>query len=433
MSEYPRVLYLAPRLPARSETFVYNEIFRLRAQGARVLSGSVHAPQRDLEDSRLDALAAEAVPIYGAGALRLLWDAGVECAGRLGRSVGTLRQALTDAAGAEDARGLRRLKIVWQALAALALARRLRPLQIGHIHAHFAHVPATIAMYAARQLGIGFSFTGHANDLFQQRTLLAEKLRRARFVACISHWHRALYQEAAPEVPASRLPVIRCGVDIAPAAPELRRNSPPRILAVGRLVPKKGFDMLVRALGQLRRTGALFAAEVIGDGPERRTLEALIRREGLEGAVKLAGAQAHEAILAALPKADVFVLPCRPDDAGDRDGIPVALMEAMAAGTPVISGDLPAIRELIRHDETGLLVPPGDAAALVEAVRALLSDPDRRGRLAEAGREWVAEEFSAEVNTSRLLAVFAEVMPGGAGATPREAVPPRAREMAGVE
>jgi glycosyltransferase involved in cell wall biosynthesis len=288
--------------------------------------------------------------------------------------------------------------------AALALARRVRPLGVRHIHAHMAHVPATIAMYAARQLGIGFSFTGHANDIFPNRTLLAEKLRRARFAACISEWHREFYR-CVSGVPESRLPVVRCGVEIPAAAP-VEREGVPRIVAVGRLMPKKGFDVLVRAVAELRAAGVGVECRIIGAGPQREELAGLIRERGLTGTVALLGAMANERVLDEIAGADLFVLPCRVDPGGDRDGIPVVLMEAMARGVCVISGDLPAIRELVRHGETGLMVSPGEVGPLAAAIRTALADKALRRRVGEQGRAWVADEFSSGVNADRLIAAF---------------------------
>jgi glycosyltransferase involved in cell wall biosynthesis len=269
-----------------------------------------------------------------------------------------------------------------------------------------AHVPTTITMYAARQLGITFSFTGHANDLFPERTLLTEKLKRARFTVCISHWHRGFYQAIYP-LPDERLPVVRCGVD----CPSVNRldtpeHAVPVLLSVGRLVPKKGFDILIHAISKLNGQGRQVHAVVIGDGPQCADLEALAAQLGVAASVRFLGARSHEEVIQTLAGADLFVLPSRVTQQGDRDGIPVALMEAMAAGVCVIGGDLPAIRELVRHEETGLLVPPDDPESLATAIHRLLEAPALRRDLAHRGHEWVRQEFSREQNVQRLVELF---------------------------
>lgn len=399
------VLYISSVLPALSETFVYRELFALRARGLQVEAASVRPPEAAFGPATLQELTRSVIRVYGTGSA-LLGDAVREFLRHPLRAGATLTLAKWDALTARRLPLVRRAKVMIQAVAALALAHRVRGLGVRHIHAHFAHVPATIAMYAARQLGVTFSMTGHANDLFQQQTLLAPKLRRAAFTACISHWHRDYYRQLAPDLPDERLPIVRCGVDV-PAEPAAKpAGGPPTIVAVGRLVAKKGFQTLVAALGRLQATGVDFRATIVGDGPERAALTRQIAELHLAERVTLAGAQPHADILMQLRAADLFALPCQPDAAGDRDGIPVALMEALAAGVPVVSGDLPAIRELVCDNDTGRIVPPGDVDALTTALATLLQDATLRRRLGDAGRAWVAEEFSTPVNTTRLLQAF---------------------------
>ena len=393
------VLYLAPWLPKLSETFVYRELFALRAAGVRVSAASLHAPERGLGAPALDALAGEVLRGYE----RVPGRALVEGLRHPLRAAGTLALAARDAVAAQDARGAARLKILWHGLAGLALAGRLRGTGVNHIHAHFAHVSASVAMFAARQLGIPFSFTGHAVDLFRDRVLLKEKLSRAAFVNCISHWHREFYQSLVSR-PEAEYPVVRCGVDLAEFAPVPPRADPGplRIFGVGRMIPKKGFDLLLEALALLRREGLAFSCRLLGDGPELAALKAQVARLGLGEWVELPGAMPNHAVRDALRGTDLFVLPCRVDESGDRDGIPVVLMEAMACGICAISGDLPAIRELIQDGQCGRLVPPGDIGALVAVLRALAADPAGRGRLAAAGRERIREEFALDLNAARM-------------------------------
>ena len=397
------LLYISSQLPKRSETFVYRELLALRGSGLTVRVATLHPPERDLGDARLDALAAEAIPVYGAGWGRLLADYLAERIAHPLRATRVMWGAWRDALAADDVRGKARLKAPVQALAGLALAHRVRRLGIAHIHAHFAHAPAAVAMYAAQQLGVPFSFTGHAVDLFRDRALLHIKLQRAAFVSCISEWHRDFYQTLVPR-PAADYPVIRCGVDTDEFVPTpAAGRAEPVLLGVGRLVPKKGFDLLIEAAARLRARGCPVRVRIAGGGPESERLAALVRERGLTGCVELLGDQSNAAVRNLLMEADVFALPCRVSQDGDRDGIPVVLMEAMAAGLCVVSGDLPALRELVAHERTGLLVAPGDLDMLVVNIEQLLKDPARRAELCAAGRRRVEEEFSTRVNNQRIM------------------------------
>ena len=208
------ILYLGSRLPCRSETFVYREVLKLRERKLSVAAASVRPPEFDLGADQLDQLAKSAIPVYGSGLIRLMWDA-FQFAVRH-----PVRSAVTGLTGALDAfvgKGVSlagRPKILVQCVAGLALAKRCQPLNVQHVHAHMAHVPTTIAMYTAMALQIPFSFTGHAADLFRDFSLLPAKLKRAKFICCISRWHRDFYKSIWASLNNSRLPIVRCGVDM---------------------------------------------------------------------------------------------------------------------------------------------------------------------------------------------------------------------------
>ncbi len=403
------VLYIAPVLPALSETFVSGEVLRLRRAGWRVHCASLRAAP-PIADPDLEQLRNEATLVYDAGAARLMLDALRFIIARPASGLRTLAQGVSDAISAPGLRWKRRGAVMVQTFAALALSQRVASRSIVHVHAHFAHAPTTVAMYAATALRCAFSFTGHANDLFQRRELLEPKLRRAAFVSCISAWHRDWYATLVSNTKC-QMPVIRCGVEI-PATIERAQRSPDapvRILAVGRLVEKKGFDVLMAALAPLHERQTAFELTLIGDGPLRESLEQTADTT-LAGRVTFLGARPHREILDQLQQCDIFALPCRADAAGDRDGIPVALMEAMAAGVPVITTGLPAIRELVQHDQTGLLAEPGDTPSLTHSLDRLLQDAHLRVRLGDSGREWVRREFAADINIARLSAAFESVL-----------------------
>jgi colanic acid/amylovoran biosynthesis glycosyltransferase len=409
MGEPPVILYMSGTLPTRSETFVYREIFALRRLGVDVRTASVHAPVTGMDAGPLDQMAKETISIYGRGLAGLLTDACAELLGRPVRTLATMGRVLLDAACSSDVPMSRRPKVVWQGLAGLSLARRARAKCVAHIHAHMAHVPTTIGMYAAGQLGVGFSFTGHANDLFPNRTLLKEKLGRAVWVNCISEWHRGFYQSIVPRRD-SDYPVVRCGVDTAHYEPTpAPRRDVLEVLAVGRLVEKKGFDVLVEALGDIARSGGpQIRARVAGGGEEFGRLQQLIAEQPPGTSVELLGDTPNDRVMELMGEVDLFVIPCRVAGSGDRDGIPVVLMEAMARGRCVVSGDLETIRELVRDGETGLMVPPGDRPALAQVMSELALDRDRVDTLGRAGRARVEQEFDLLVNARRIIRTMRE-------------------------
>lgn len=401
------VAYLARAIPALSETFVYREIRKLRSLGWPVTVASLYPCEpslgKDFGDLRIDS-----ITVNELGNLPSLVR---ECVTHPVRTARTLLTALLDAIVPGEPTSIgTRLKLLTQALGGIYLAGRLRRAGVGHLHCHFAHAPTSVGMYAACQLGIPFSFTGHANDLFQRRALLRRKLERAAFVACISRWHRDFYSSIA--LPRSdRYRIVRCGIDVdawTPSPPSPTTNRRLRILTVARLVQKKGIDVLIEALPQLRREAEVIVA---GDGPERANLTELAAKLGCAERVTFLGAVANEGVRKLMSESDVFVLPCRIDAQGDQDGIPVVLMEAMACGLPVICGDLPTIRELIDDHESGLLVPSGDVAALATAIDTL-SDEDR-ARLAAAARHKVDREFSLVANVGILTQLIGSASSAG--------------------
>jgi colanic acid/amylovoran biosynthesis glycosyltransferase len=397
----PTTALIVPRYPMASETFVYRDVRGLRRAGLDVLVVSLRGDAEPVDDPDGPVQPAELTVYEG----RTLGAAVLELLARPWSSLVTLARALADVvAPGEPLGATSRAKLPFQALYALGLARRLRRRGVDRLHAHFAHASSTVGLYAAEHLRIPFSFTGHANDLFHRRALLARKLRRAAFVACISEWHRDLYASVVPG-DETRRPVVRCGIDTRAWAPRTNESSG-SLLFVGRLVEKKGLDTLLRALA--RPEASDLRLRVLGDGPMREAWGALARELGVAPRVEWLGARGNADVQREIRLAEALVLPCRPDAAGDRDGIPVVLMEAMACGVPVVAGDLPAIRELVEDGVSGRLVPGGDVEALSRTLEELAADPEERERLALAGRARVEEEFSMEANAARLAKALRE-------------------------
>lgn len=274
-------------------------------------------------------------------------------------------------------------------------ARDLRE-RVTHIHSQWINSGGTIAMYGAWLLDVPFSFTGHAADLFRERCALEDKIRRAEFIVCISEFHRRFYLQLGAQP--KQLLLAYCGIDLDWFYPSKRERSsgqPYRILSSGRLVEKKGFGYLIDACRILADRGERFECMIGGDGELEGELRAQVERLGLSERITLTGrALLQEKIVDFMHGGDVYVLPCVWASDNDVDGLPQMLMEAMACGLPAISTRLVGIPDLVRNEETGLLVEPNDPVALADAIRRLMHDRLLGARLAEAGRHWVGERFN---------------------------------------
>lgn len=286
------------------------------------------------------------------------------------------------------------------------LAEELRAHGVQHIHAHFATHPATMAMIVSELTGIGFSITAHAHDIFVDRTLLGMKLRRATFVRAISKFNRDFLVDLNPQA-ASKIEVIHVGIDprnyeAAPSQP----SSPPVLLSVAAFKPYKGLPVLIDACARLASAGVEFRCEIIGDGPQRRQIEERIAANMLIGQVQLLGNLPQHEVAERMRSAAVLVLPSVVAPDGQMEGIPVALMEAMATRLPVVASSLSGIPELVEHGRMGLLVEPGNAVELANAIRRILSDRVQAEEMGRRGREKVIEQFVLSSTVAQLLAAF---------------------------
>lgn len=308
-----------------------------------------------------------------------------------------------------------RFRLIAHLIPAMVLAMRWRKKGIRHIHAQWAHTATTIAMHAAKLLGIGFSFTGHANDLFVHRVGLQGKLLRARFAVGISSWHRGLFQKIGCR--AGRVPIVYCGINTSRFAPKASQDSaapiagPPLFTGVGRLVPKKGFDDLIRACKILKDQGVPFRCIIAGSGPEEAALKDQVKQAGLDKEVQITGkAVLQEELPGLLRESRASVLPCVKDNEGDMDGLPQVLMEAMACGVPVISTRLVGIPDLVRHGLDGLLVETRDVTALAQAMKTLALDESMAQTMGSFARNRARAHFDRSEYLHRLIALFREAL-----------------------
>jgi glycosyltransferase involved in cell wall biosynthesis/GT2 family glycosyltransferase len=400
------IAYIAGEFPRLSETFVYREVRGLRNRRWNVSAVTLNPVEKS--GGELDDLIADRITLYGVRMRDTLQSAAREAARHPIQFAITMGTAIRDAIDPKERFPVKsRLKLPMQALAAVGLAGQLRERKIRHIHCHFAHAPTTIGMYAAMQLKIPFSFTGHANDIFQRRAILKLKLRRSAFVSCISKWHQSFFNSKYPDR-TGKYEVIRCGVEPGEAREFSRNGEALRILTVCRLVEKKGIDTLIAAAAELKGRGVPIRLTIAGDGEDRERLKKTAGDLHCGDWLVWLGEVSNSRVPALMKQADVFALPCRQDSKGDRDGIPVALMEAMAAGTPVVAGDLPAIGELVSDGVSGMLVESGNAQQLALTLATLKENVDLRRKLAAGGRKKIETEFSLETTLNRLERRFAD-------------------------
>ncbi len=285
---------------------------------------------------------------------------------------------------------------------AAVLAAALESTRVDAVHGYFAHTPAAVAAAAARRLGVRHGFSVHARDA--RKVSVTALARQTEEAACVI----ACNEDVAQEIPAAngRLHVVPHGVDLERFAPtEPRRNGVRRVLAVGRLVEKKGFDVLVAAAAL---ADTPFQVRIVGDGPERERLEAQIARRGLGQRVALVGGRTHDELPGEYADADVVVVPSVTDGTGDRDGLPNVVLEAMASARPVVATRVGAIPAAVTDGISGRLVAPGDPAALANAIERFVGDRDLLVRAGRAGRRTAERKFGLADCTRRFCRVLEE-------------------------
>jgi glycosyltransferase involved in cell wall biosynthesis len=424
-----KVAYVLKGFPRLSETFIAHEIHQLERLGLALRIYSVLDNHEPVVHPVVDAIRAPLTylpPTTSLSATTLLrwlpenlgpyWRAHAAVLRR--RPLAWLGTALLAVGFAWTLRsrqagaGLAVKKVfIKEFLQAGWIAREvLRAGDVSHLHGHFCHGVATITWFTSRLTGLPFSFTAHAKDIYQTELnpgrLLERKLGAARFVATCTCENARVLRARHPRP--DEVHAIYHGLDTDWFSPGFRlaREGAPLLLAVGRLVEKKGFDRLLDACALLRERGLPFRCRIVGEeGSAGPALRARIAEHGLSDQVELQPAVAQDRLRDIYREAAVFVLPCRVMEDGDRDGFPNVLAEAMAMGVPVVSTPISGIPEMIDDGVHGLLVD-GTATSLAAAIERVCTEPALRARLATAARERIVERFDSRQTTATLRDLF---------------------------
>jgi glycosyltransferase involved in cell wall biosynthesis len=306
----------------------------------------------------------------------------------------------------------RELLQVQRLFQATCLAQQVTAGDVRHMHAHFARGATELAALVSTMTGIPFSLTAHAGDIYTApRDELREKIADAQFVVTCTRANQVYLQGLLNGEEQGKVKLSYHGVDLRKFSFERngRPDGPPLVLAVGRLVEKKGLPYLLEACRLLKNAGHDFRCLIVGEGPERARLESMVKTLGLEDVVELPGSSSQEDILACYRQATVFTLPCTVVDNGDRDGIPNVILEAMAVGLPVITTSVSGIPEVVQDGHNGLFVPERDPKALATAIARVLTDPVLENTLRSNAVSTIAENFDASRNIESLATLFRQL------------------------
>lgn len=398
-----RVGYIIKMFPRLSETFILNEVLELEKQGLELRIFSLKRPVDSVfhaqtagvrsrvtylpETLRQDPLRVARAQIYVWRHYRRPWQR-------------TFRNALRRARSSGEGGSLTGF------IQACCVIREMGPIR--HLHAHYANVPAKVALLVHRLTGATYSITTHAKDIFQNDPFASPKLKermwRASFVVANSEFSANHIRSGLGG--GGEVHVVHNGLDLELFPPRRSDREEPLLLSVGRLVEKKGFSDLVAACRMLKKRGVKFSCEIVGTGALSGRLKEQIRTGDVGDRVRLVGPLPQQVLRDHYARARVFVLPCVRAADGDRDILPNVLKEAMAVGVPVLTTRLDGIDELIEDGVNGLLAEPGDANDLAAKLELLLGDSELRQRLADNGRKFIEERFDRCSNFGRLKSLL---------------------------
>jgi glycosyltransferase involved in cell wall biosynthesis len=409
----PRIGTIVARFPKLTETFIVGELTALERLGVPLeLFTIIHEGQTQLQsdarhlDQRVHHHPLVSLPVLSAVGRWLL-----RSPRRWGRAwwralAGTIRspQAL--------------IRAVATVPVAMAFAEEMRRLGVDRVHAHWATHPTLAALVVQDLTDLPFAFTGHAHDLDIEQTMLDQKVAGSALVITCTAKGRDLLRGLTPPAEHHKIRLLHHGVDLDAFSPVPLREVPEplRVLCIGSLEPRKGHRVLFAALARLVRDGRTVEATIVGGGDDRAALEAAARAAGLEDVVSFTGPQQRSAVIDWLAWCDVYVLPSIVLPNGMSEGIPNVLVEAMAAGRPVVASSLTGVRELIDHEVHGRLFPPGDDADLASQLVRVITEPGATRSMVAAGRTRVEQEHDREQCTRQLFDLLTGPWPPTGGA-----------------
>ena len=403
----PYFAYLMSRYPAVSHTFFLQEIRGLRTRGIRIETASINPPDRPNDQLSDKERAEHAKTCYLK--TQPLHRAILQLARICLTRPAVVWRGFCLALKLQPGHILHTAYSLFYLAEALLLGDWMRRNGMTHLHIHFSGPVATVGMIAGLAWRLPYSLTVHGPDEFfdQNETALRQKIDNAAFVICISDFCRSQLMRIVPSTTWHKLRVIRLGIQpsLADLPIDERPRDKTRILCTGRLVGAKGQAILLLATDLILKRGHHVEVTLIGDGEDRASLERLASDHGLQRNVIFAGAQSHAEVIKQLQMTDLFVLP------SFAEGVPVALMEAMAIGVPCISTFIAGIPELIRHEVDGLLVPAGSVDALVGALERLILNVDERERFRASARAQVLTHYNLAQNLDTLAATLTELAP----------------------
>ena len=409
MADSLKVAYYLPRFPRLSETFILREILNLREMGLDVHVFSLLPPlssstmHRQVQDLMAYVHYSPYLfsfklvfaqfhfffksPIkYIRAFLRLLWQ--------------TCPEPSTC------------VKALFLFPKSVYFARQLEEMGIDHIHSHFVWINGIAAQVASDLIGIPNSLHAHAWDIFQRdQKSVRRQLELATSIVTISNYHRQYLSTLCPKCSSKDIHIVHCGLnplEFSPAHIPAKDNIV-RIISIGRMLEKKGFKYLVEACSLLAKKGIEFRCSIIGEGPLLNAIQEQINRLNLQDYVSMLGVMNISEILEQYRQSDIFALACVVTDFGDRDGIPVVLMEAMAMEIPVITTPVSGNPELVSDGKNGLLVPERNPEALAQALEKLIRDQPLRKKLGEQGRQTVLAGFDVHMTAAQMAGIFQEI------------------------
>jgi colanic acid/amylovoran biosynthesis glycosyltransferase len=401
----PRIAYLLSQYPAISHTFFLKEILGLEQLGFQIKTSSINLPDRPVTVLTPSEAEASRSTYYIKAAN--YWEAIKTLASVLSRHPRVYLRGIRAALQLGTWNVYRQLYSFLYLLEALLLGAWMEKHQLHHLHVHFGGPVSTVGMLTAQAWNYSYSLTIHGPEEFYDVDLfhLPQKFRDAKFIFCISNFCRSQVMKYSPPSQWDNIHVLPLGVDTNQFAPMPRKSGTTvQLISVGRLVPAKGQLVLLQALGSLVNRGLTFHLTLIGDGSDKKLLKQFVASHHLDHLVTFRGALNHDETRAQLALSDIFVLP------SFAEGVPVALMEAMAMEIPCVSTQIAGIPELIRNETDGILVPASSVDALADALQRLIEDEGLRRRFGSSARNRVIEHYNLTRNVQKLATAFEQCL-----------------------